>query len=391
MARQEALLRRARRLQPALFAPPTTPVPGFLLAGSGPCAAGACGCTALVPVAAAGAPGADGFPGGAALRAGGFDWNAALERDVQRGREEGLVQRREGTWYCPACELEVNEGFIERHVESQRHRRYKDARRHLAEVAERHSRGELPEWMELRNGVEYCKLCHNFASEAHLESAKHRQRIEYRQRYGALGIPQLALPSPDAIVPHVPTVLALPAGWGDPSFYEWKAERGCLWCRLCWKNADESHVYSERHRARMADPEPFLRNSVLQALTWSSPGLLAALPPASAPSSGPWGSAGPSPALLPPPPPSGAAPPTAGALGPWGPVQSQAAALPAAVPAAAAATAAPGASAAGAAAWPRVANWTRHSSGCTRDFFYCRATGESRFDLPPGEAYEEDI
>ena len=59
-----------------------------------------------------------------------------------------------------------------------------------------------------------------------------------------------------------PLQLVLPAEWA--SCYQWNAERGFFFCRLCWKNAEESHVYSERHRYRMRHPALYLDEHVQQ-------------------------------------------------------------------------------------------------------------------------------
>ena len=38
-----------------------------------------------------------------------------------------------------------------------------------------------------------------------------------------------------------------PADRGDPSLYEYRSSKGMWYCRLCWKYANEAHVYYCRH------------------------------------------------------------------------------------------------------------------------------------------------
>ena len=47
---------------------------------------------------------------------------------------------------------------------------------------------------------------------------------------------------------------------GDPSFYEQRD--GYLWCRLCWKFAENKHLSSEKHFWRVQDPETYLNMQI---------------------------------------------------------------------------------------------------------------------------------
>merc|ERR1740138_1595426 len=49
------------------------------------------------------------------------------------------------------------------------------------EIEERTKRGVFPDWIELRDGVEFCKLCWVNAQESHLWSAKHQQRVQWHK------------------------------------------------------------------------------------------------------------------------------------------------------------------------------------------------------------------
>jgi len=124
----------------------------------------------------------------------------------------------------------------------------------MESVQQRKQQGELPEWVQVRDGVEFCSLCQKNLTEGHILSAKHQKRLAYVHQYGGLealgALPDAAGMGEGALV----AAGSLPAAWGNPAFYEWKPESACLWCKLCHKNADESHVYSEKHLRRTMDP-----------------------------------------------------------------------------------------------------------------------------------------
>ena len=210
-----------------------------------------------------------------------WNWNDYLQRDARIGREGGLIEHQ-GTWFCPACEVEVAKGYLERHVTTVRHIRHQDYLRHFEKLAEKERRGELPPWMEIRRGWRYCTVCQNYATEPHVASAKHQRRLWYfEQEFGATQPSALTCgaagpPAPGACaaagsnteVPagRAPIVHQLwkadevPPKWGNPAVYEWKDELHCWWCKLCWKCADNAHVYSDKHQNRMRHPEWFLQD-----------------------------------------------------------------------------------------------------------------------------------
>eukprot|EP00429_Kryptoperidinium_foliaceum_P036010 CAMPEP_0176168946 /NCGR_PEP_ID=MMETSP0120_2-20121206/86476_1 /TAXON_ID=160619 /ORGANISM="Kryptoperidinium foliaceum, Strain CCMP 1326" /LENGTH=497 /DNA_ID=CAMNT_0017506685 /DNA_START=17 /DNA_END=1510 /DNA_ORIENTATION=- len=250
LRQQEVRLRAAQMYQPDLFAPLWQQPP------------------------AGGANGMASEAGTGVVRSAGWDWEQSIQRDRRIGEDAGLVDRgRPGHVYCPCCDHEVAEGYCERHVESARHRRSSETKRHMDAVAELHRRGELPPWIELREGAEYCTLCWAYATEGHLESAKHIQRVQHQQ--GRMiapaqlaGIeqssPSSATPAALGAAPVAPVICSraipqVPPDWGSPEFYEWKDDRDWFWCKLCGKTADESHVYSKKHRNRMLDPGPYLQ------------------------------------------------------------------------------------------------------------------------------------
>jgi len=140
--------------------------------------------------------------------------------------------------------------------------RYREHKHHTQMVQQRHQHGEIPEWMEIRDGAEFCKLCQNYATEGHILSSKHQKRVAHLHMYKGIQPladtaepPSMTAGAAPAVASMPASPLVLPPGWGNPDFYEWKPETQSLWCKLCWKNADESHVYSMKHIQRASVPE----------------------------------------------------------------------------------------------------------------------------------------
>ena len=224
-----------------------------------------------------------------AVRGASWRWDQVLQRDARIGREAGLIEHQKpGMWHCRVCEQDVAQGFLENHVKSRRHRAWQDYLRHMEEVAEKQKRGELPPWMTVKEGAEYCTLCWVYATEAHLASARHQRRLAYfEHRVGATQLPALTCGAS-----YEWKADEVPPDWGNPTFYKWQAGRGCFWCKLCWKNVDDPHVYSQKHQQRMRHPEPFLDREDLANLykqDWST--VPQPTPPPSPPALG-WGAGG---------------------------------------------------------------------------------------------------
>lgn len=87
-----------------------------------------------------------------------------------------------------------------------------------------------------------------------MRSVKHQRRLEHAQLCRAQERP---LGGSMTCGP--------PAAWGSPAFYEWKPESGNFWCRLCYKNADDNHVLSDRHQKRALYPESYLYPDMFHA------------------------------------------------------------------------------------------------------------------------------
>ena len=103
----------------------------------------------------------------------------------------------------------------------------------------------LPAWMLLKDGQEFCRVCHKFATGPHLESWRHRRLLAaFAASPWDLDAPvgdPAALPFADWATDHPP------AAWGDPDHFEFRGGAAKWWCRLCWKYVDDWHVRTARH------------------------------------------------------------------------------------------------------------------------------------------------
>jgi len=198
---------------------------------------------------------------------GAVGWEQMLAPAMQRALKEGLTQGAKnpgtvaagtvGLWHCPVCEIDVDMYNLDNHIDSTKHMRYREQKRYVQMVQQRQQHGANPEWMEIRDGAEFCTLCWNYATEGHILSSKHQKRVSHLHRYERVQpLADIAVPPgmiagvAPAVAPPPASPPVLPPSWGNPEFYEWKPETQSLWCKLCFKNADESHVYSMKHQQR---------------------------------------------------------------------------------------------------------------------------------------------
>merc|ERR1719282_809854 len=144
----------------------------------------------------------------------------------------------------------IEEGHLESHMDSNKHTRYKEWHDRKVMLEQCEARGDLPKWIEIRDRMEFCKICDTRATEAHLESRKHMKNLAWIETSTAVS-PQFTFgPINDSVpmfasVPTLSQPFPIPPEWGNPNNFEWKAEKGCYYCKLCWKNVDEAHIYSE--------------------------------------------------------------------------------------------------------------------------------------------------
>lgn len=99
-----------------------------------------------------------------------------------------------------------------------------------------------PCYIEVQDGWEYCTLCRHFATQSHLESEKHKYRVEMSewemQWQGSARADGSPADGP-------------PSWWGNPTFFEWR-EGWRWWCRICNQWADGRHVKGARHLRKVA-------------------------------------------------------------------------------------------------------------------------------------------
>lgn len=94
-------------------------------------------------------------------------------------------------------------------------------------------------WLDYRDGIQYCRVCHVAATAEHLASEKHRREVLWHPENLSGGGVQ-ATPSSG----NVP-----PLHWGNPDFFAWTDSAcGAGWrCVLCNQWAEEAHVTGQKH------------------------------------------------------------------------------------------------------------------------------------------------
>ena len=87
-----------------------------------------------------------------------------------------------GRWKCNDCERDVHEGAMTGHVNSKQHMNRARERQENDKLQQRWLHGCIPEWIEIRQGYEYCLACDKFASEDHKACTKHFSRVYWWQQ-----------------------------------------------------------------------------------------------------------------------------------------------------------------------------------------------------------------
>ena len=87
-----------------------------------------------------------------------------------------------GRWRCNDCDRDFQEGELTRHVSSGPHMRRVRERQEIHEIEQRWRQGDIPEWIEIRQGYEYCLACDKFASDDHKVCKKHLSRVYWWQQ-----------------------------------------------------------------------------------------------------------------------------------------------------------------------------------------------------------------
>ena len=84
---------------------------------------------------------------------------------------------------CPCCDRTVDLGRIAEHVRSKQHKRWLTYLEEQYELEAKQTSGALPDWIEIRNGQEYCHPCWKFVDNKHLESTGHCLRVQRHRRH----------------------------------------------------------------------------------------------------------------------------------------------------------------------------------------------------------------
>lgn len=203
-------------------------------------------------------------------------WKQNFAKALRDAHAQGFTECQdksvdEGSLWCPYCSRVIPVYNLEAHLESKKHIAHVEAVRYLDDLQARALNNELPDWMDVREGAEYCRLCNAFATDGHLACEKHKKRLEWHT-----SIDETAL-SDDASSPSsvdaeasqtssagVTSLSAtssgceLPEHWGDSRFFEFKPDDGWWRCRLCQCWADEAHITGQKHLKRSACPEHYV-------------------------------------------------------------------------------------------------------------------------------------
>jgi len=112
-----------------------------------------------------------------------------LSQVMRRAFEEGLTLGAQNSgnaaaaaanvWHCPLCEIDVDVCSLETHIASVKHSKYRYQKQYYQMVRQKEQLGELPDFIEVRAGVEYCKLCWKYVTEGHMMSATHQKKMAY--------------------------------------------------------------------------------------------------------------------------------------------------------------------------------------------------------------------
>lgn len=177
-----------------------------------------------------------------------------------------------------------------------------------------------PDWLEVRDGYDFCSLCNIFATDGHLSSAGHRKKLDWHEWMltsgdAIAGTSNSDGPAVESIQPFMPqpawiedrggfrfctlcNIFAtdghlasekhqrrvewydspdsgfvadpngvLPQSWGDPAHFE--RRQNWWWCKLCGQWADALHIVSKRHKQRVGWGDWYLsvNGSSLPAIT----------------------------------------------------------------------------------------------------------------------------
>eukprot|EP00931_Biecheleriopsis_adriatica_P000895 TRINITY_DN10103_c0_g1_i1.p1 TRINITY_DN10103_c0_g1~~TRINITY_DN10103_c0_g1_i1.p1 ORF type:complete len:379 (-),score=24.10 TRINITY_DN10103_c0_g1_i1:872-2008(-) len=144
---------------------------------------------------------------------------------------------RDFQWHCGLCWKVATDEHINSDMHKQRASYpecYGYATMKQAEPVPEHYRQP---WFEFRDFRWHCGLCNKEATEEHINSSQHKQRVAFPESYGfgAVSAPMT-----------VPEIYRQP--WFEYQNLEWH-------CRLCGKVATHEHIDSDCHKQRATNPE----------------------------------------------------------------------------------------------------------------------------------------
>lgn len=193
-------------------------------------------------------------------------WHGYAEA-LRRARAQGFTEGPDaangveaGCLWCPHCTRVIPVYNLDAHLDSKKHVAYMESASYWEELRTRATNNELPPWMELRDGSEYCTLCGAYATHGHLASERHSKRLEWYNAESSPSTGASAAPAVSSFASAFPPVMAAqqpgpgsppPAHWGDPRHFEFQPDQGWWRCRLCQCWADDSHIMGQKHQKRI--------------------------------------------------------------------------------------------------------------------------------------------
>ena len=181
-------------------------------------------------------------------------WTQSIAHSIEQAKQQGLshqVMHDSTFWECHFCMVTVPEQFLGSHLASNKHQRYVLWSKQLVDLESQRANGEFPPWKDIKNGCAYCTVCKKPATETHISSLKHINAISYSVFASAASSPAGSSHQPGTLTqsPSSPTcaIPPFPSHWGDLDHFEWKVNACQYFCKLCWKWADDPHVWSNDH------------------------------------------------------------------------------------------------------------------------------------------------
>ena len=186
-------------------------------------------------------------------------WTQSIAHSIEQAKQQGLshqVMHDSTFWECHFCMVTVPEQFLGSHLASNKHQRYVLWSKQLVDLESQRANGEFPPWKDIKNGCAYCTVCKKPATETHISSLKHINAISYSVFASAASSSACSSHQPGTLTqpPSSPAcaIPPFPSHWGDLDHFEWKVNACQYFCKLCWKWADDPHVWSNDHLRRVS-------------------------------------------------------------------------------------------------------------------------------------------